>query len=579
MLNINNIKEKQLSLENYKSLAKLFVAIRYIPNALRLIEERMVFPPFTFHISGNNGHAIGLSSGQICYPVSDSENYEVLKLMIIRLEDKRFYSHSGMDVFGIIRALYSNISQKRIAQGGSTLTQQLVRNILLSPDRSFVRKVTEAILARKLESIYSKTEILRAYCSFVYLGHGVRGFEAASRTIYRKTLNQLNQFELAGLVGLLRAPNKYHPLQKNDLFIARQAQIANRLNIKSEHSPINPISVISLRSPRFGSIISHQLIKSGISSNEISSVKTTIDLTMQRLVDQKLKKLSLSEDLSGLAVMVLDNASGEVLVESSWQKGINSDFSPGYFGKLQPGSTFKTFTLIAAIEQGIPLELEISSAPFISSIFKNSNKSPWTVRNYAHSYRDKISLIDALKHSDNTVFARLTELIDQTKQYDVFYRFGLNKNRQATPAITLGSIAEGLPLIDLINAYRAIACNGVISKPVFYKHLIMRDGSTITPPSESTNIVISEFVAKEIHRALQVSGQITKVRGFAGKTGTTKQGQIFCGYDENVSVGIWLGYNKPQSEYLQKGITAISIFHQLSDALLGQHNGRLLEII
>lgn len=579
MQNIRKTNEKQLLLENYRAFSKPIAAILYLPNALRLIEKKMIFPPFTFHISGNNGNTFGLSGGQVCYPTSESKNYDQLKQMIIRIEDKRFYSHSGMDVLGIIRALYSNILQKRITQGASTITQQLVRNVLLSPDRSIVRKITEVILAKKIESIYSKSEILKAYCSFVYLGHGVRGFEAASRTIYRKTLNQLNQSELAGLVGLLRAPNKYHPLQKKDLFETRQAQIANRLNIQLKNSLLNPISVIQLKSPRFGSIISHQLAKSNIAPNDVSSVNTTIDLTMQRLIDQKLKKLSRKEDISGISVIVLDNASGEVLVESAWQKGVNSDFSPGFFGKLQPGSTFKTFTLISAIEQGIPLELEVHSSPFISSIFKNSDKSPWNVRNYAHSYRGNISLIEALRHSDNSAFARLTEMIDQTKQYDVFHRFGLIKETQATPSITLGSIANGIPLIALVNAYRAIARNGAISDPIFYKHLLMRDGSTIKHPNVTTNTVISDFTAKEIHRALQVSGQITQINSFAGKTGTTKQGQLFCGYNDKISVGIWLGYNKPQSEYLHKGLTAISIFHQLSDALLGQHDGRLLEII
>lgn len=312
MSKITDLNGKQLLLENYKFFAKLHAAIFYIPHALRLIEKKLVFPHFTFHISGSNGNTFAMSSGQICYPIPDSDNYEQLKSMVIKLEDKRFYSHSGIDLFGIIRALYCNIAQKRIAQGASTITQQLVRNILLSPDRSITRKITEAVLAKKIESIHSKSEILRAYCSFVYMGNGIRGFEAASRTIYRKTLSQLNQFELAGLVGLLRAPNKYHPLHKKRLFEARQALIAHRLNIQLQKSPINPISTVQLKNARFSSIISHQLAKSAIEHNDISSVKTTINLSMQRLVDQRLEKLSQNEYLSGAAVIILDNASGEV---------------------------------------------------------------------------------------------------------------------------------------------------------------------------------------------------------------------------------------------------------------------------
>ena len=151
MQNTNSTKVRPLILENYKFFSKIYAAFFYIPNALRAIDNKTAFPPFTFHISGSNGNFFGLSEGQICYPTVDSASYDQLKLMIIKLEDKRFFYHSGIDLPGIIRALFYNFLHRRIVQGASTITQQLVRNVLLSPDRSMTRKLTEAILAKKIE--------------------------------------------------------------------------------------------------------------------------------------------------------------------------------------------------------------------------------------------------------------------------------------------------------------------------------------------------------------------------------------------------------------------------------------------
>jgi len=166
MLNSKQVKFMPIALEHYGFLMKPFAAIKYGSIASKMLTEELAFPAYTFHIHSNNGSTLGISSGDTCYPSHESESYRTLTQMIIKLEDKRFFYHFGLDIKGIIRALRANFTQRRLAQGGSTITQQLIRNILLSPDKSLSRKILEAYLAIKIETLYNKSEILKAYCAY-----------------------------------------------------------------------------------------------------------------------------------------------------------------------------------------------------------------------------------------------------------------------------------------------------------------------------------------------------------------------------------------------------------------------------
>ena len=195
-------------------------ALFFILSSWEIIRKKNILPRHTYHIFSKFEAPFAISAGDICYPISEGE-VERLYPLIVRMEDRRFREHLGLDGRAFIRAIVRNACTLSLKQGGSTITQQLVRNTLISGERSFLRKVVEAILAVKIERHYSKEEIFRLYCECVYLGRGCRGFQAASKTIYRRPLQKLSDPELVSLIGLLRAPNFYHPLSDQKAFQRR----------------------------------------------------------------------------------------------------------------------------------------------------------------------------------------------------------------------------------------------------------------------------------------------------------------------------------------------------------------------
>jgi len=392
-------------------------------------------------------------------------------------------------------------------------------------------------------------------------------------------LSQLNSYELIGLVGLLRAPNRFQPNNSPKAFVERQEQLAKKLGIKNKPLCLRPINLNIYKKQRLSSILRHELAQNNIDENEVRSIKTTIDVRIQSSVDKIIAELSNDNSVAEIAVVVIDNKTGNVLVEAASQKGKASEFSPTYFGHLQPGSTFRTFTLISAIEHGMSLDSTLLSAPFCSTKFNTSKKSSWLVRNFAHKYRGEITLIDALVHSDNTIFSRLTELLNPDSLFDVYRRFGLLGNSLPTPAIALGSINSGINLLSLANAYRTIANDGVFSKPSIFTEVSLRNGTAIHPSSENSRLVLVDSITTQIKFALAASGKAASSGRFSGKTGTTKKGQIFSGYNEDISLAIWVNHSSPQSELEPKGLSALTVLSNISDSILGHNRGILFEII
>lgn len=201
----------RLELRGLHSFEKLVVSAKFLPGAWRTIELKQLAPALSFHIASRNETQLGISGGDLIYNATSRELKDV-KRLVLELEDHRFFHHAGIDLPSIIRACVRNLRAGQVVQGGSTITQQLVRNTLITPDRSLVRKAVEMLLAMKVERHYTKDEILYLYCNSVYLGPGLRGFSAASRVIYRKPLSTLSREELYGLIGLLRRPSATFPI-------------------------------------------------------------------------------------------------------------------------------------------------------------------------------------------------------------------------------------------------------------------------------------------------------------------------------------------------------------------------------
>lgn len=550
--------------------------IRFLPTAYEAIAEKRIRPRFTYHFVDRKNISIGVAAGDICYPASFDDVSAICQLAV-EFEDRRFFSHHGIDVLSIIRSALSNLRAGRIIRGGSTITQQLARNTLLTPDRSFVRKLAEMLLALKIERHYSKKEILLLYSQHVYLGNGVRGFPAASKIIYRRSIKKLDTISACGLIGLLRQPSSFNPFIGIQKYIDRQAfiikvhssrNLANDNNHERDAHPLirppNPIQVKGLEKSRWTNLIEkvaecNSVINS--TSSPITRIGFTIDNSLQSSLDEVLRDVSLSADIKYASGVILDNSTADVLAESAWSDGQEWAFSPTFSGKLQPGSTFKVFAYIAALEGGISPDIQLESSVFESSFIKNSDGSLWRVRNYGEIYRGGITLLEALRHSDNTAFARLVELLDHEQLDMVYKRFGLCENEIVTPAIVLGGSTHGISLLSLVSAYSAIARNGIYKKPRVIRFVQSADGRIVHFPSASSEaLLIADYaVSRDVKLALRHSANLLSAYKFSGKTGTTKKGSLFVGYNDDISVAIWLGQNSIVKENDKKGISAIKV--------------------
>lgn len=531
------------------------------------------------HLKCGAGRILAISGSTIAYPFPQhSESGQRLLNMICRVEDKRFFYHGGVDIKGVIRAALVNFKHRKVVQGGSTITQQLARTLFLTPHRSLLRKICEVWLAREIERNLSKEEILKAYCESAYLGNGISGFEAASRFIFRKRINSLNEAEIASLVPLLRAPSRNNPVCGQERFVnlARQAQ--RSLGVPHHDlRPINPIRNTTFRSPRLEKIVFQEIAALGIEVADVESVTTTLNRSLQRIVDQVLRhETQTNAEVESIAAVFLCNVTGDVIAESSWAGGGATVHSPGFHGNIQPGSTFKTFGLISALEQGYSLDLPVESAPFATG---ESNGRNWKVRNYRDQYSGTVTLADALIRSDNSAFARLVMQLDQQLVASVYERFNLCNADQYTPAAVLGGINRGISLVQLAAAYGAIERCGVLLTPRIVKHVGFRDGTSAFFKQSQSIKVLDYEVARHIDALLARCKVGMSSSAFKGKTGTTRKGSIFAGYNEKMSTAIWVNYKRPQDEHDDKGVTARTLLDKIGDALLGHRETRLLEII
>ncbi len=573
-----------LDLASLPHWKKFVEVIQFLPVAFQAIEKKQLKPTITFHLLDRQDNFAGISGGDVCYGAT-FKDVETICHLTTEFEDKRFFKHCGVDLFGILRAMLRNFLACRIIQGGSTITQQLVRNTLLTPDRSFARKLAEIILSLKIERHYSKKEILFLYGQSVYLGNGIRGFPAASKAIYRKPIQLLNRVQACGLIGLLRQPSVTYPSKNITRYLDRQALLASFTTrtklINKEHRdalrlslrPPNPIPIHDFRKHRWTHIA--ETLTRDITPDDQSLYVTrlglTIDQPLQRIVDDALKDVSLDRAVTQVAGVILSNRTADILVESAWSNGRDLAFSPTFHGKLQPGSTFKTFAYIAALEAGLSNDLLLESRPFESSFIKNRNGDYWRVRNYADNYQNRLTLDEALQRSDNTAFARLAEIISIDQLQSTYHRFGLCNKASITPAIVLGGSTRGVSLLSLISAYAAIARNGSFIQPRFIRYLQYSDGSVgYLPPSRKETLVIQDSAILGLLKAtLRQAGQVISAVPFSGKTGTTKKGSIFVGYNDEVSVAVWLGYRNVQNEYDNKAISAVRTVERIIQKLLG----------
>ncbi len=501
----------------------------------------------------------------------------------IAVEDKRFYQHGGVDYEGVIRAAWRDLNKGRVVEGGSTITQQLVRNLYISRERTIQRKIKEACLAIKLSRHWSKNRILAAWMNQVYFGNHAYGVEAAAQTYFSKPAKDLTLIESATLAGLPQAPSLYDPILYPAAALARRAEVLKALYGNGDisldryqaalHDPslhLKPGRLYTqIREPYFFSYVRDQLIAEyGAQTVQSGGLRvyTTIDPAFQRAARDAITETLYLKDDPAAALVSINPANGAIRAMTAVYPGrTRNQFNLVAQARRQAGSTFKTFVLTEAVDQGInPAAATYFSAPFH---YQPDPVIPaWDVSTYSHTYSGLISVQQATLASDNTVYAQLTLDVGPENVAKMAQKLGVRSPLQPVPSIGLGSNAVS-PL-DMASAYATLAAGGIYSQPMAIRKVILPNGKEDDQAPWGKPVrkrVISDGVAYTVTQILAQNvryGTGTRAnfgRPAAGKTGTTDNhaDAWFCGYLPNLEATVWVGY--PQGEIPMENVHGISV--------------------
>ena len=540
-----------------------------------LREVRIGQNTFVYAADGSLLGAIPAERNRQVVPISQVSPW--IPKATIAIEDRRFYTHGGIDPRGIARAVVADIRARKVVQGGSTITQQLVRNLYISNERTVQRKLKEACLAIKLNDAWSKERILAAYLNQVYYGNLAYGIEAAAQTYFSKHARDLNLRESALLAGLTQAPSAYNPFGDPAKALARRDGVLRAMRELGYISPeqyawavgartlrLKPGRLYTeIREPYFFGYVRDQLIKHYGSETVRSGglkVYTTIVPAWQRAAQAAIRETLDRPDDPAAAVISITPATGAIRAMAAVVPGRrNNQFNLLSQARRQPGSTFKTFVLTAAIEKGIdPDTSYYVSAPFSYKPVSNGNcddGSWWCVKTYDSTYAGWTSVTRATLRSDNSVYAQLTLDVGPDRVGEMARKLGVRSPLQVkgryVPAMGLGSIAVS-PL-DMASAYATLAAGGVYSEPTAIRKVVLPNGKQDTKAAwgrPKRTRVIPDGVAWKVTQILEDNiryGTGTRAsfgRPAAGKTGTTDKhaDAWFVGYTPELSTAVWMGY-------------------------------------
>ncbi|WP_370200928.1 transglycosylase domain-containing protein [Roseibium sp.] len=501
---------------------------------------------------------------------------------VIAIEDRRFRSHFGVDPVGLARAVYTNFTSGRLQQGGSTLTQQLAKNLFLEQDRTIKRKIQELVLAFWLEAEYSKDEILEMYLNRVYLGSGAYGVDAAARRYFGKSARLLTIPEAATIAGLLKAPSRYSPARNPDLAEDRAQLVLAAMNEEgyitgdeAKNALAAPAKVVrryTTASENYAADWVMDVLPHFIGSIETDIVvDTTIDPKMQRAAEQALRS-ALKENrekygVSQGAVVTLDTA-GAVKALVGGADYSKSQFNRAAYAKRQPGSSFKPFVYLAALENGLSPQTIRQDQPVR---FGN-----WSPQNYSKDYYGPVTLTRALSLSLNTVAAQLTYEVGAGTVADTAKRLGVTSEMKNNLSIALGT-SEVTPL-EIAGAYVPFSNGGYGVLPHVIRRIKTVDGKTLYSRSgDGRGRVIDRRLVGEMNMMMSetlITGTGRKARlesgrPAGGKTGTSQdfRDAWFIGYTGNLTTAVWFGNddNSPTRKASGGGLPA-TVWKEVMDA-------------
>ena len=491
--------------------------------------------------------------GGAAVPLKDLPRY--VPQAFVAIEDRRFYSHYGVDPIGIARALVANILHRGVSQGGSTLTQQLAKNLFLTQERTFSRKVQEVALAAWLERKFSKTQILDLYLNRVYFGAGAYGIEAAAQRYFSKPATKLTVAEAATLAGLVRSPSRLAPTRNPDGAEKRaQVVLAAMMDMKFITDDMAKVALMqpaqAIKAPGAGSIgyvadwvmdVLDDLI--GRVEQDIV-VETSVDPTLQAsaeaaLVDELAKSGAKAGVGQGAIVALTPDGAVRALVGG--RNYAESQFNRAVAAKRQPGSAFKPFVYLTALERGLTPDTVREDKPIAIK--------GWHPENYSREYFGAVSLTKALALSLNTVSVRLTMEFGPTAVMRTAHRLGIASKLEPNASLALGT--SEVSVLELVGAYATFANGGLAVTPHVVESVKTASGKLLYQrKDENLGRIIEDRYAGMMNAMMQetlLTGTARKAElpGWpaAGKTGTSQdfRDAWFIGYTGHLVAGVWLG--------------------------------------
>ena len=526
------------------------------------------------------------------YPVPLEDISKNFTNAIIAAEDASFYKHKGLDHLALIRAFYMNVRERKILQGGSTITQQLSKNLFFSFERNWVRKVKELLIAFQLEATFTKEKILEAYCNQIYFGNGAYGVEEAAQTYFRKRAKELSILQGALLAGLPNSPNNTNPFKNYERSMLRAEYILSRMvkerliSLEDKNEALSsPLELIRPReddNPNryfFNYILAKLEDKYGKEFVHFGGLKvfTTLDTRLQAFAHKSaLSHLDVLESKIAhkikekhlqVGMVSIENQSGAVRVMLGGRSYSDSQFNRAASNNRLPGSSFKPFVYLTAMERnGYNPASIIRDEPISIEI---SGTNTWEPKNFGDKYMGDIILKKAMMKSLNVVSVKLIQEVTPEKVIKIARQFGVTSRLGKNLSLALGT--SGVSPLEMASAYSTIANLGVYNEPYFIERIEDFKGS---PLYENFYHGVQNYAPKSIYPLLNMmqgvvdggTARIIRKMGFkhpaGGKTGTTNnfKDSWFNGFTKTFSTSVWVGYddNEPMVDQAENGLTGAS---------------------
>ncbi|MDL2339761.1 MAG: PBP1A family penicillin-binding protein [Pseudomonadota bacterium] len=492
-----------------------------------------------------------------------------MRAAMIAVEDKRFRSHLGVDPIGIARSVKVRIQSGHFSQGGSTITQQLARNIFLTNNRTFVRKIKEAILALAIERKFTKDQILELYLNRVYFGGGAYGIDAASRRFFGHGADHLSLGEAAIIAGLVKAPSNYSPSADAEAARSRSAvvlksMVDNGFITPSAAAEVDPAAIRIQQTTKENSVryftdwALPQLDTLIDDSGDPIDVWTTLDPRMQGAADVAIAR---NAPAGAQGALVAIDRDGAVRAMVGGRDYVDSIYNRATQAVRQPGSAFKLFVYLTALESGMkPTDMVVDEPVTIDG---------WSPRNSSRTNLGPVSLREAFSRSINTISAKIGEQVGFGTIADMARRFGISTPISTFPSMVLGS--NEVRVIDMARAFAAVGNKGVAVAPYAIRKVVTADGRLLYQrESDEERVLVAPWVAAEMTDLLQSAvlsgtGRAAQIgRPVAGKTGTTSSNKDgwFIGFSSGLTTAVWMGRDDARPiAGLQGGTAPARAFH------------------